>query len=188
MLKEFMEKVLPSDGIIGMLKQDHRKVESLFEQFEKAQEAKDRRTMLQSIEQAVRELQVHAAIEEEIIYPAMRSKIDDEKLMNEALEEHHVAHVLIDELQGMSQSDKRYAAKFKVLAESVKHHVKEEESQLFPKAEKTEFETRQLQERVLQRKQQLLKGKPAHRTRTTGRMKSARRSRPARGTRRQRAA
>jgi hemerythrin superfamily protein len=190
MLKALIEKVLSSDGVIGMLKDDHRKVEKLFEEFEDAQEEKDRGTMLRAIQEALKELEVHAAIEEEIVYPAMRQEIDDEMLMDEALEEHHVAHVLIDELRAMSSTDKRYAAKFKVLAESIKHHVKEEESELFPKAAETDFETPQLKERVLARKQQLLTGKSDSRSRTTAKMKNrtGRRSRSARGTRRQRAA
>jgi hypothetical protein len=106
----------------------------------------------------LKELDVHTALEEEIIYPAIRAKIEDEDIMDEALEEHHVAHVLIEELKVMQPSDDRYDAKFTVLAESVKHHVKEEESQVLPKAEKMEIDSPALQEQVAERKQELLSG------------------------------
>jgi hemerythrin superfamily protein len=197
MLKEIVETVLPDDGVIGMLKQDHRKVEQLFEQFETSRKENDRRTMLHAMEQALRELEVHAAIEEEMVYPAIRCKIDDEQVMDEAVEEHHVAHVLIGELRRMRSGDDRYAAKFKVLAESVKHHVKEEESQVFPKAREAKFETSDMKDRVMRRKQQLLQGSSASRAATASRSRSrgrkgtrraVRRSRSARTTRRARAA
>jgi hemerythrin superfamily protein len=156
MLKELMDKVMPGDGVIAMLKEDHRKVEHLFEQF---QGASSRKEKTQIAEQALRELDVHTALEEELIYPAIRARIDNDKIMNEALEEHHVAHVLIEELRDLRPTDERYDAKFKVLAESVKHHVKEEESQVLPKAEDAEVDTPELQKKVLQRKQTLLQGK-----------------------------
>jgi hemerythrin superfamily protein len=136
---------MPSGGVVGMLKADHRKVERLFEEFEKAT---DRRTKTRIVQQALKELDVHTALEEEIIYPAIRAKIDDEDIMDEALEEHHVAHVLMEELKGMQPSDDRYDAKFTVLAESVKHHVKEEESQVLPKAEEMEVDSPELQDQV----------------------------------------
>jgi hemerythrin superfamily protein len=155
MLKEMISKVMPSGGVVGMLKADHRKVEGLFKEFE---QAKDRRTKIRIIQHALQELEVHAALEEELIYPAIRAKIDDEEIMDEAVEEHHVAHVLIDELKAMQSSDDRYDAKFKVLAESIKHHVKEEESQVLPKAEELEIDSPEFQERVSERKEALMAG------------------------------
>ena len=174
MLKEMLSKVLPSGGVIGMLKADHRKVEGLFQEFE---HATDRRTKTRIVQQALQELRVHTALEEEIIYPAIRAKIDDEDIMDEAWEEHHIAHVLMDELTAMQPSDDRYDAKFKVLAESVKHHVKEEESQVLAKAEELEIDSPQLQERVSTRKQRLLAGDGRAKRRRTA---SARRRSPGR--------
>ena len=84
---------------------------------------------------ALMELEVHSKLEEELIYPAIRAEIDDDDLMDEALEEHHVVHGLLGELKKMKPSDERYDAKFTVLAENVRHHIKEEESDMFPMAE-----------------------------------------------------
>ena len=115
-----------------MLRQDHRKVKELFEQFEHAEESQAKE---QIVENTVRELEVHAALEEEIFYPAAEEQIDEKESIDEAREEHHVVKLLIDELKKMGADDERYDAKYKVLSESVKHHIEEEESELFPKLE-----------------------------------------------------
>jgi hemerythrin superfamily protein len=114
---------------IEMLKQDHRKVEELFKQFE---ETEDDNIKEQICEMTIHELETHAALEEEIFYPAAQPHVDDQELIDEAREEHHVVKLLLGELKKMSAGDERYDAKYKVLAESVKHHVEEEESELFP--------------------------------------------------------
>ncbi len=108
---------------IAMLKADHRKVETIFEQFEKATTpAKKRELALQ----ACLELKVHTAIEEEIFYPACRGKIEDD-LLNEAYVEHDGAKTLINEIEAASPDDDFYDAKVKVLSEEIEHHVEEEE-------------------------------------------------------------
>ena len=99
---------------------------------------------------------MHAKLEEELIYPAIRAAIGDEDLMDEALEEHHVVHGLLGELKKMTPSDERYDAKFTVLAENVRHHIKEEESDMFPQAEECEIDWEALSARVTKRKEQLL--------------------------------
>ncbi len=81
-----------SSMVIDMLKEDHQKVKALFAEFENA---KDSRSKQRIVETALMELDVHAKLEEGLIYPAIRPEIDDEDLMDEALEEHHVVHVLI---------------------------------------------------------------------------------------------
>jgi hemerythrin-like domain-containing protein len=103
------------------------------------------------------ELTVHAALEEELIYPAIRSEIDAEDLMDEAVEEHHVVHVLIAELKKMQPGDERYDAKFTVLGELCKHHIKEEEDEMLPKAEKSDIDWEELSAKVMKRKDQLMK-------------------------------
>ncbi|HEV8539724.1 MAG TPA: hemerythrin domain-containing protein [Nitrospiraceae bacterium] len=153
MFKEMFDKATGSDSVVSMLKDDHKKVQTLFKEFE---EAEDRRTKTQVAQKALQELEVHAALEEEIIYPAFRTEIEEEEVMMEALEEHHVAHFLIGELKRMGPGDERFDAKFKVLAESVKHHIKEEESKVLPEAE--ESDTPELLEQVMERKEQLLRG------------------------------
>ena len=141
-------------AVLEMLREDHRKVEALFDEFEGARDA---RTKQRIVETAVHELEVHAKLEESLVYPAIRKELeDDEDLMDEALEEHHVVHVLIRELKRMKPSDDRFYAKFSVLGENVKHHVKEEESEMFPKAEEAEIDWERLEEQVRRRKEQLL--------------------------------
>jgi len=136
---------------VQMLREDHRKVQELFRQFE---EAEDNRTKKQIAQTALKELKVHAALEEELFYPAVRQEIDEEEKVDEAEEEHHVAKLLIAELSKMKPGDERFDAKFKVLAESVKHHIEEEESEVIPEVE-GELDTDSLGEKMAQRKQAL---------------------------------
>lgn len=125
----------PEEGpehAIEMLKKDHQKVKDLYQDFE---EAADHRAKRDIVEAALHELKMHTAIEEEIFYPAVRREIDDDELMDEALEEHHAAKLLIEELEGWQPRDERFDAKFTVLIEMVKHHIEEEEDDLFPTVE-----------------------------------------------------
>ena len=117
---------------ITMLKEDHRSVEKLFKSFEKAG-PNALKTKARLVEGMVRELTVHASIEEQIFYPRVRQDaegLDSDVL--EALEEHHVVKWLLSELDGLDPSAERFDAKVTVLIESVRHHVKEEERSLFP--------------------------------------------------------
>jgi hemerythrin superfamily protein len=143
---------------VELIKSDHRKVEQLFREFE---EAGDRayKTKQELVGQIVEELEVHAAIEEEIYYPAVEAKArkDGKELIAEAVEEHHVVKVLLGELGSMSSEDEAFDAKVTVLTENVRHHVEEEESELLPQSEKilgTDELTR-LGEQMAARKRQL---------------------------------
>src|SRR5690349_11671706 len=104
---------------------DHDKVKDLFDQFEKSDSSAGKERIITA---AIEELKIHAVIEEEIFYPAVRKHVGKD-IMNEADEEHHVARVLIAELDRGRGGDHR-EAKFQVLAESVRHHIKEEESEM----------------------------------------------------------
>jgi len=118
---------------IALLKQDHREVEQLFKRFEKAGDSayKEKGRLVASMIEA---LSRHAAIEEMVFYPAVRREVPrQESSVLEALEEHHVVKWLLSELEGMAPGAERFDAKVSVLMESVRHHVKEEESGLFPK-------------------------------------------------------
>ncbi len=118
-----------------MLRQDHKTVEKLFKQFEKAQD--DAQEARRIADQIVEELSVHAFIEEQVFYPAVRAEMPDaEDDILEALEEHHVAKWLLSEIDGMSPDNERFRAKTMVLIESVRHHVEEEEQTLFPEVRK----------------------------------------------------
>ena len=118
---------------IAMLKADHDKVKKLFDQFESS----SKRSKERIARNAILELDVHAELEETIFYPAMKEAAEgreDLLKMLEAEEEHHVVHLLIGELRGMPGDDDRFEAKFMVLAENVRHHIEEEESEMLPKA------------------------------------------------------
>ena len=112
-----------SQDAIALLKEDHRKVEDLFEQFEKAS-GDGRKQKL--AEQICLELTIHTKIEEEIFYPACEGKVDED-LLKEAYVEHDGAKVLIAEIEAGGPSDEFYDAKVKVLQEQIEHHVEEEE-------------------------------------------------------------
>jgi hemerythrin superfamily protein len=144
-----------SKNAIDMLTADHDKVKELFDQFEEAENARTKRKI---VKEALQELNVHATLEEEIFYPAVRNEIEDEEdIMNEADEEHHVAKVLIAELENMKGTEDHYEAKFTVLGECVRHHIKEEEGEMFPKAKDTDIDFDALGERMFRRKQQLMR-------------------------------
>jgi hemerythrin superfamily protein len=153
----------PSNPVFAMLQKDHQKVKDLFDDFEQAEDARKKQRIMN---EAIQELEVHAKLEESLIYPAIRNEIDDEKVMDEALEEHHVAHVLLNELKRMKGTDDRYEAKFKVLGESIKHHVKEEEGTMFPKAEKVDLDWEALAEKAMTRKEALMARQNSGRSRT----------------------
>jgi hemerythrin superfamily protein len=142
---------------IALLKEDHRTVEELFAQFEKAKGDGRKQKLAQQI---CLELTVHAKIEEEIFYPACEGKVDDD-LLKEAYVEHDGAKVLIAEIQaGNGQSDEFFDAKVKVLQEQIEHHVKEEEKgtgSLFSEARKADVDLKAVGEQMAQRKQELLK-------------------------------
>ncbi|HEY3208888.1 MAG TPA: hemerythrin domain-containing protein [Actinomycetota bacterium] len=121
---------------ISVLKKDHRMVEELFKKFE---QAGDRafKTKRRLVDEIITELSVHAAIEEQVFYPATReAREENEEMVLEALEEHHLVKLALSELEKMDPADERFTAKVTVLIENVRHHVKEEEGQMFPKVRK----------------------------------------------------
>ena len=143
---------------VALIKADHREVEKLFHEFE---DAGDRayKTKQQLVSQIIKELEVHATIEEEIYYPAVdaKAKKDGKELVAEAVEEHHVVKVLLGELATMSAEDDAFDAKVTVLIENVRHHVEEEEEELLPQSEEIlgDEELARLGEEMAARKQQL---------------------------------
>jgi hypothetical protein len=147
-----MFEFLTTNPALALLKKDHDTVKDLFDQFEKAESRPAKKKI---VEQTLAELKVHAAIEEELFYPAVRKPVGKD-IMNEADEEHHVAKVLIAELEDMDGREDHYDAKFKVLAENVRHHIKEEENEVFPKAKDSKVDFEGLNEAMRQRKETLL--------------------------------
>eukprot|EP01089_Gocevia_fonbrunei_P015162 TRINITY_DN4362_c0_g1_i1.p4 TRINITY_DN4362_c0_g1~~TRINITY_DN4362_c0_g1_i1.p4 ORF type:complete len:186 (+),score=26.50 TRINITY_DN4362_c0_g1_i1:49-606(+) len=149
---------------IAMLKADHRKVEEIFEAFEKAT-SKDKKRKL--AEEACLELKVHTAIEEEIFYPACRGQIGDD-LLDEAFVEHDNAKTLINEIEAGGADEDFYDAKVKVLSELIEHHVEEEEKRsegLFSKARSAGLDMDKLADDMRARKRTAMEefqaGKPA---------------------------
>ena len=149
-----MAQAEPIDAV-ALLKADHRKVEDLFEQFEKAR-SKDRKEAL--AHEICTELKVHAMIEEKVFYPACRGEIEED-LVDEAIVEHDGAKVLINEIEAGGPDEEFYDAKVKVLSEMIEHHVKEEEQRvegMFSQARKAGLPMDDLGERMLAMKEQLM--------------------------------
>lgn len=148
-------KTNPFTDAIMLLKNDHRKVEELFETFEKAR-SPDRQQKL--AHEICIELKIHTMIEEEIFYPAFRGKIEDDTL-DEAYVEHDGAKVLINDIEAGGPDDDFYAAKVHVLSEEIKHHVKEEEQPsegMFAQCRKTDVDLVALGEQMWMRKRKLI--------------------------------
>src|SRR3954447_2211282 len=118
---------------ISMLKDDHKNVERLFKRYESAGD----RAYVQKrdiVDRIIEELAAHAAIEEQVFYPVTRATVPDtEDIALESLEEHQIVKSVLNELDSMSPEDERFDAKVTVLIENVRHHVEEEETELFPK-------------------------------------------------------
>jgi hemerythrin HHE cation binding domain-containing protein len=147
-----LERILLSrNHAIAILLKDHDNVKRLFDRFERSKSSAEKDRI---IAEAITELKIHASLEEEIFYPSVRLHVGKD-VMNEADEEHHVARVLIAELDRERRSGDRRDAKFTVLAESVRHHIKEEESEMLPKAKEVDIDFIALGRRMMERKQQL---------------------------------
>lgn len=147
-------KSKPMDAVT-LLKADHRKVEDLFETYENSKSKSAKAKLAQQI---CMELTVHATIEEEIFYPAVKGQVEDD-MLDEAYVEHDGAKVLIGELLAGTPDDDFYDAKVKVLSEEIKHHVKEEEQRdgIFAQAKKAGVDMMELGERLAARKAELIK-------------------------------
>lgn len=139
---------------IAMLKADHRKVEDLFAEFEKASDTKRQQALAIEI---CNELKVHTMLEEEIFYPAFEGKIDEDKL-KEAYVEHDSAKLLVNDILSATP-DEFYDAKVKVLSEEIEHHVKEEEQRgdgLFAQCRETDVDLVALRDAMAARKAELM--------------------------------
>jgi hemerythrin superfamily protein len=145
----------PQDAI-AMLTADHKKVRALFKQFSQLTEDGSNEDKTAIVTQVCTELTIHATIEEEIFYPAVRKAIDDPALMDEALVEHAGAKDLISQLQSMDPTEDLYDAKVTVLGEQIQHHVKEEEGDMFEQAKKAKVDTAAIGAKMHKRKLALM--------------------------------
>ena len=149
-----------------LLDADHKAVKKLFMEYEELTEAggntKEKKRVL--AEKICLELTVHAQIEEEIFYPAIRKAIKDDLLMNEAEVEHASAKELIAQIEEMNSGDPMFDAKVTVLGEYIDHHVKEERTEMFPKARASKVNLVARRDTLQMRKEELmaeLEGMPA---------------------------
>lgn len=143
------------DDAISLLTEDHKKVKKLFKSYEQCSKKDDVEGKLEIARQIFEELTIHTMIEEEIFYPAARAAIKDDDMLNEAKVEHATAKDLIAQLEEMDGDDPLYDAKITVLSEYIDHHVKEEESEMFPKAKKAKMDLEGLGVQMLERKEEL---------------------------------
>ena len=122
------------DAIV-LLKEDHKTVEALFKRFEKLEKSDGKPSEKRKVvDQILAELSVHTAIEEKHFYPVVREKDKEiEDLVLEGVEEHHVVDVTMEELSTLDPEAENFDAKVTVLIELVRHHVEEEEQEMFPK-------------------------------------------------------
>jgi hypothetical protein len=144
-----------SPDAIAILKADHAKVKKLFTEFARLHKAESADEAERVAKQICNELKIHTTVEEEIFYPEVRAAIGDEDLMDEAEVEHASAKELIAQIESMTPADDKYAAKVIVLGEYIDHHVKEEHTDMFPKAKKTDLDMHELGGRIMARKNDL---------------------------------
>ena len=137
----------------ALLRADHKLVSGLFAEYEKARSPSKKQ---QLVNQICTELTVHAQVEEEIFYPAVKAALKDKELIPEATVEHSTLKELIAQVEGVEPDGEMFDAKIKVLSEYVKHHVKEEHNEMFPKAKASRLDMVELGARLAARKAELL--------------------------------
>jgi len=142
----------PKDAI-ALLKADHEAVSEMFAEYEKTRSTPKKTALVAEICTA---LSVHAQIEEEIFYPAVKAALKDKLLVPEATVEHASVKDLIAQIEGVEPDGEMFDAKVKVLSEYVKHHVKEEQTEMFPKAKASSVDMVELGARMAARKDELL--------------------------------
>lgn len=142
--------------VLAELKEDHKRVKKAYKQFQKLDREEDSEACEQIVQQVLEELTAHASLEEELFYPAIRGAIAEEDLIDEAEVEHESVRALIEQLQGMSADDEKFAARFTVLCEYVLHHVKEEEGEIFPQVERARIDWESLAQEMTERRAELM--------------------------------
>jgi len=147
----------PAQDAVSLVTADHAEVKQMFETYRQlVDESADDEQRGELARKICSMLTVHAEIEEEIFYPAMRDSVDDELTLDEAEVEHASAKELIEQLEGMDPDDALYDAKVIVLGEYVDHHVQEEENEIFPQAEKSGIDLDDLGAELASRKRELM--------------------------------
>jgi len=141
--------------VLEMLKQDHKRAKKAFTEFDKlSPEEQERRATI--VERTCAELEVHAVLEEEIFYPAVRHVISEPTLIDEAEVEHKTLKMLIVELDRLEPGDEKVAASFNVLAEYTRHHIREEEGEIFDQLARAKLDWEGLLQELQARRQELM--------------------------------
>lgn len=152
MIKTLVRKLDPDQDAIDLLKADHRRVEGLFAEYEKA----DKRGRLRLARQICSELAIHAKIEETVFYPAAKREAANSKdLVNEGIVEHEGINRLVDIIPTLTTADEYFESRVKVLKEYVQHHVKEEETTMFPAIVESNLDLKELGSRLMLAKKRL---------------------------------
>jgi hypothetical protein len=144
------------ESVLQMLKDDHKKVKKAFRDFEKLDPHEEPERCAELVTRTCTELEIHAQLEEEIFYPAVRQALKEHDLLEEAEVEHTSAKMLIANLRGMSPEDEKYGATFTVLGEYVKHHIQEEEKEMFAQIERSKIDWSGLHEAMQSRHEELM--------------------------------
>lgn len=152
--KTTTEKSNTKQDATAMLKADHKLVALLFGDYEITSSVAKKKKLVAEI---CKELTIHAQVEEEIFYPAVQEALKDHELVPEATVEHKTLKDLISEVKGVEPDGDMFDAKIKVLSEYVKHHVKEEEGEMFPEAKSSKLDMTELGALMKERKLQLSK-------------------------------
>lgn len=141
--------------ILEMLKEDHKRAKKAFRDFEKLDVQGDPESAQALVDQTCAELEMHTTLEEEVFYPAVRQAVKEEDLVEEAEVEHGSAKQLIAQLRELSPDNPKFAATFKVLGEYVKHHIKEEEGEMFEQLGRSKVDWEGVLEEMLERRAEL---------------------------------
>jgi hemerythrin superfamily protein len=142
-----------------LLRADHKLVSVLFADYEKTRSTAKKKEL---VSQICTELTVHARVEEEIFYPAVKLALKDDEMIPEATVEHATLKALIAEVEGVEPDGEMFDARIKVMSEYVKHHVKEEQNEMFPMAQSSKLDMVALGAKLAERKAELLSGSETH--------------------------
>jgi hemerythrin-like domain-containing protein len=138
---------------IALLRADHKRVADLYEEYEHTRSTAKKKAIVSKI---CLELSIHAQVEEEIFYPAVKAALKDKEMVPEAQVEHATLKELIAQVKNKEPDGELFDAKIKVMSEYTKHHVKEEHNEMFPKARKTKLNMNELGARLQARKDELM--------------------------------
>lgn len=147
------ESMYPKVTAIDILLEQHKKIREFFREFEETDDAPARKYI---VDIALAELAIYITLEEEFVYPAVRETLGFQDELSRSLEEHHVAKVLMAELRMLTPEDEHFTAKFRVLAENVSRHIREEESEFFPVVELNDLDLVSLGRQMSERKKKLM--------------------------------